>query len=157
MRLCLLCVPRGRCLKCVCGAAWEGAESNQWMQDVWEGACTEEAESNQRMQDVWEGACTEEAESNQRMQDVWEGACTEEAESNQRMQDVWEGACTEGAESYLRMRGGLGGGVSHFSSSEFGPGFSGLPSSCSVCVCVSEQRQTKHVNAKHWNFSITNR
>ncbi len=88
---------------------------------------------------------------------VWERACTEGAESNQRMQDVWEGACTEGAESYLRMRGGLGGGVSHFSSSEFGPGFSGLPSSCSVCVCVSEQRQTKHVNAKHWNFSITNR
>ncbi len=32
MRLCILCVPRGRCLKCVCGAAWEGAESNQWMQ-----------------------------------------------------------------------------------------------------------------------------
>ncbi len=151
----------GGVLNASVGRLGRGRSLTSGYRAVWERACTEGVESNQRMQDVWEGACTEGAESNQRMQDVWERACTEGAESYLRMQDVWEGACTEGAESYLRMRGGLGGGVSHFSSSEFGPGFSGLPSSCSVCVCVcvcvSEQRQTKHVNAKHWNFSITNR
>lgn len=44
---------------------------------------------------------------------------------------------------YLRIRGGLGGGVSHGSSSEFWLGFSGLPSSCSGWDCVSLWQQVK--------------